>query len=345
MQEPLSIVLASPTSGASWTFTVLLAGALPLDRFRVTVAAIGPAPDREARHELAQLAPHATLAVLEGPGDAEPEPWTALDETRGRLRLLCERVKPRLLHTNHVLVGPGECGVRSVATVADDLAARARVLGPRPGGPDLSRFRAEAKERLLRADVVVAPSAWSACEHERAYKLPAAVRVIRAGVAAAPRSVVERGLAAVAIGPLEDPGRHFDWLLAVAARMPGPVGIVGPKARSLPHPLEALGPLGHRDRVALLGGTRVFLGLARFDPYGLEAAEAEAAGARLVLVDTPTHRELFRSTAELVRDAESLALATGRAFAAPRLARPTTPHHAIGQTAAAYARLFEELAS
>jgi hypothetical protein len=94
-----------------------------------------------------------------------------------------------------------------------------------------------------------------------------------------------------------------------------------------------------------MAGARVSIGLAKYDPVGLRIADAQAAGARLVLLDSPVHRELWSSVADLVHDAESLSNAVTRAAAAPRLPRPDVPRHSIGATAQAYVRLYEELLS
>jgi hypothetical protein len=328
----------------SWQAVSSLVGALPLERFRTTVAVVGPAPSSRARDELVQLAPHATLTLLDGPVETEGDRWEELEALRAKLLLFCERSRPDVIHTTQLCLGKLASSGPRVVTATHDLLAWSRVTGRTPPA-SLDRYKAEAKAGLDAANVVVAPSAFAARQLERHYELADSVRVIRHGTTPALRATSERGLVGLACGDLGDPAEHLDLLVQAASRLPGPVGVIGETAQELPKPLVALGTPAQKERLALMAGARIYIGLSRYDPAGLRVAEAQAAGARLVLLDTPMHRELWAGAADLVHDADSLANAVRRAAAAPRAPRPTVPRLAITSTAAAYVRLYEELLS
>jgi hypothetical protein len=356
MSGPLRLLLVTSARGAPWSSACLLAGALPLDRFRPTLAVVGTPPDALARNELNQLAPNAAVTILEGPLETDRDAWTTMEELRAKLRLLCEQLRPDVVHVSQLSLGRLACAAPRVVTAVHDLASFCRATGKTLAGSggtdgaiDVARYKAEVKAGLAGASVVVAPSAFMARELERHYKLDDGVRVIRHGAHAASRAVTERGLVAVACGAsgLHDDASHrIDLLTPIAAGLPGHVGVVGePPGRALPAPLVNLGRPGRRELTALMAGARVFIGLARYDPTAQVVADAQATGARLVLLDNPTYRELWTGAADLVHDAESLATAVRRAAAAPRQPRPAAPRYAISQTAAAYTRLYEELLS
>jgi len=320
----------------------LLAGALPLERYRTTIAVVGPSPGHALRDDLAHAAPHATLTLLDGALETDEGCWDKIDELRGKLILFCERSRPDLIHTTQLSLARLPWEGPRVVTATHDLLTWTRITNRTPG-VDLTRYRAEVKSGLEAASVVVAPSAFVARELERNYGLGDAARVIRHGTVPAPRAVAERGLLGIACGDMDAPEDRLDLLSAVAGRLPGKIGIVGSTPRTLPAGLVALGKPSGKDLFALMSGAKIYLGLSRYDPVGLEVAAAQAVGARLILLDTPIHRELWSGAAELVHDPESLANAIRRAAAAPRPPRPAVPRHPITTTAAAYVRLYDEL--
>jgi hypothetical protein len=343
MNAVARILFVTDASSSAWTGICLLAGALPLERFRATIAAVGPAPSAAARSELMQLAPHATLTLLDGALETERDPWQGVEEVRSKLLLFCERTRPDLIHATQLCLGKLAWTGPRVLTATHDLLAWGRAVQRTPAC-DLARYRSEVKAGLETASVVAAPSAFLARELERHHELKDAVRVIRHGTQAAPRGGTERGLLGVACGDLDDSSERLDLLASIAPKLPGPIGIAG-EARSLPKPLVALGKPSRKELLALMAGARIFVSLSRYDPLGVHVLDAQAAGARLVLLDTAPNRELWSGAADLVHDAESLAGAIRRAAAAPRLKRPEIPRYAIASTAAAYVRLYEEVLS
>ena len=77
----------------------------------------------------------------------------------------------------------------------------------------------------------------------------------------------------------------------------------------MPRHLRALGQLEGNELPALLGLRPVFVSAATFEPFGLAALEAAAAGCALVLSNIPTFRELWDGVAIFVdpTDAEGFA--------------------------------------
>jgi len=104
------ILFVTDASSSAWPAVCLLAGALPLERYRATVATVGAAPSAAARDDLMLLAPHASL--------------TALD-LRDKLDLFCDRARPDVIHTTELALGDlAWSGPRVVsATAAPQSAA------------------------------------------------------------------------------------------------------------------------------------------------------------------------------------------------------------------------------
>ncbi|MEZ0227946.1 MAG: hypothetical protein ACAI25_04925, partial [Planctomycetota bacterium] len=151
------ILFVTDARSSAWTATCLLAGALPLDRFRATVATVGQAADAMARDELMHAAPHATLTTLDGRVESDSECWKDMEELRAKLVLFCERSKPDLIHTTQMCLGKLAWSGPRVVTATHDLLAWSRITGKVPKA-DLVKYRAEIKAGLAAASVVVAPS-------------------------------------------------------------------------------------------------------------------------------------------------------------------------------------------
>jgi glycosyltransferase involved in cell wall biosynthesis len=111
--------------------------------------------------------------------------------------------------------------------------------------------------------------------------------------------------------------------------------------------LDVLGDLPRPALLALMRRAGIFVSPALYEPFGLTALEAGAAGCALVLSDIPTFRELWDGAAVFVdpRDPEGIGHALARLCEdAPqrRALQAAALSRARGYTAAAMAERYRE---
>jgi glycosyltransferase involved in cell wall biosynthesis len=95
---------------------------------------------------------------------------------------------------------------------------------------------------------------------------------------------------------------------AAAATTDWPVEVAGRAEGATARHARLLGPLGRDDLRARMARAAVFAHPARYEPFGLVAAEAAAAGCALVLGDIPSLRELWDGAAVFVAPGDPAAL-------------------------------------
>ncbi|MDQ2805761.1 MAG: glycosyltransferase family 4 protein [Chloroflexota bacterium] len=164
-------------------------------------------------------------------------------------------------------------------------------------------------------------------------------------------------LRVLSVGRLWDRAKGLDWLVeAVGDGLPGlEVAVAGDLAgpdgsseATLPPGIRALGPLGHADLLAALGQADLYVGLSRYEPFGLAPLEAATQGCALLLRDIPTFRELWGDTATYCRSAAEVRAALLAATAAPTLPRCATAHaarYSVARMTSAYLRLYGAVGS
>jgi glycosyltransferase involved in cell wall biosynthesis len=131
--------------------------------------------------------------------------------------------------------------------------------------------------------------------------------------------------------------------IAVAGSLEGPDGETAPPAG----PLRVLGALPHTALMAEMAAADVYVGMSRYEPFGLAPLEAAARGCALLLSDVPSFREIWGGAARYCRSAADLraALLDLAAGSPParQAARQRAARYTIARTAAAYARLYARL--
>ena len=179
---------------------------------------------------------------------------------------------------------------------------------------------------------------------------------VGAGVGVGAAGSAQRPLRVLSVGRLWDRAKGLDWLVeAVGPGLPGlevavAGDLAGPDGRGaarLPPGIRALGPLGHADLLGALARADLYVGLSRYEPFGLAPVEAALQGCALLLRDIPTFRELWGTTATYCGSAAAVRaalLAAAAAPALPRCAPARAARYSVARMAAAYLRLYDAVA-
>jgi glycosyltransferase involved in cell wall biosynthesis len=138
-----------------------------------------------------------------------------------------------------------------------------------------------------------------------------------------------------------DEGKNAALLDEAAASMEWPVYAAGPlrgpdsQQAHFSH-TAALGAVPHGEVRRLMARAGIFVSPSIYEPFGLAALEAAAAGTPLVLTDIPTYREIWDGAACFFgpRDARGLADCVGH------LSRDEGERLRLGRAAARRARNF-----
>ena len=165
---------------------------------------------------------------------------------------------------------------------------------------------------LLRADVVLAPSASHAALMTGAYG-PIPITVVPNATLAHDRQATDVPKV-IASGRWWDEGKNGATLDAAAARMDWPLTMLGPLKGPTgqgfrPQHATAPGNLPHGDAMAMMRDAGIFVSPSLYEPFGLAVAEAARCAIPLMLADIPTFRELWDGAAIFFPTRDSTALA------------------------------------
>lgn len=302
----LHVLLTTDTVGGVWDFSRVLAGELRARGHRVTMLALGGlSPEQRRQADL------VATDVVSAPLRLEWMQGGADDvlRTRELLAMLVRIRRPDVVHANQYAAVTA-CGAPIVLTAHSDLLSWHRWTR-RADATELASLRrspyASMVEGALRgSSAVVAVSASVAADLREQYGLTRRVSVVHNGWPLTTREPPARRERRTLLG-----GRAWDEAknVAIAARAasgwdPGEVLLAG----ELRHPetggrtplgdrVRALGFLGRGELDAQLASARVYLGTARYEPFGLLALQAALAGCALVLNDIPSHREIWDGAA------------------------------------------------
>ncbi len=302
------VLMTTDAVGGVFTYAVDAAAGLHRSGFRVTLALLGPAPDRARREVLRALHGVETVET------ALPLDWLAPDETAverssAALAVLADRIGADLVHLNaaaQAAAGGFPCPV--VVGHHSCLATWWRaVRGPVPMPADFVRRTEWTARGLAGADAVIAPTKAFAAETAEVYGIDRPLH-LRNGRMRLPGGAVrasDREHFALAAGRLWDAGKNIRTLDRAAAGLGRPLIAAGPQrgpngTAFVPERLLATGQLDEAGLAALMRRAAVFASAALYEPFGLAALEAAQTGCPLVLSDIPTHRELWDGAALFV---------------------------------------------
>jgi glycogen synthase len=294
---PRRVLVTADAVGGVWTHAVGLARGLEGRGVEVLLAVLGPAPDAARRADAAGLRVEATGLGLEWRDRAGP---LARDARRALLALE-RRFRPDVVHANGFR--EAAAGFAAPVLVGAHSCVRTWWRACRGGDPPAAEWGAYergAREGLAAAGLLVAPTAAFLAAFREAWgasTLPPA-RVVPNGLDLEKVAPASKRSFVLAAGRLWDEAKGVATLAEAAAGLPWPVLVAGdgPAGEGVRH----LGRLPSAELRALMAGAAVFAAPARYEPFGLAALEAAAAGCALVLGDVPTLRELWDGAARFV---------------------------------------------
>jgi glycosyltransferase involved in cell wall biosynthesis len=298
----LRVLMTTDAVGGVWIFSTTLARALARRQCRVMLVTLGPAPQPDQIDALAGC-DGIELRCTDHPLEWVDPQGDGLLAAQRDLAAIAARFRPDLVHINGyrevlarwnapVLVAAHSC-VRSWW-----LACR----GEEPAEPRWRRYTAMVASALAAADAWTAPTAAFAATIRSLYAPPTAGVVIHNGLETAPPRARKEPFV-LGAGRLWDEAKNADLLARTAAFLPWPVRLVGPEPpRGGPAAanLELVGRLPHPALLRLMARAGIYAAPCRYEPFGLAALEAAAAGCALALADIPSLRELWSGAAVLV---------------------------------------------
>ncbi|CAN5143264.1 glycosyltransferase family 4 protein [soil metagenome] len=304
---PLHVLFTTDTVGGVWDFSRTLSGELRSRGQQVTLLALGGlTPEQRRQADL------VTSDVVSAPLRLEWMQGSADDvlRTRELVEMLVRIRRPDLVHANQYAAVTA-CGVPTVLTAHSDVLSWHRWTR-RADEAELASLRrspyaSTVEAALAGASSVVAVSGSVAADLREHYGLARPVRVVHNGwpaVGEEPAPLAARPRRTLLGGRAWDEAKN----VAIAARAaagwdPGELLLAG----EIRHPetgsrqpiagVRALGFLSRGDLDAQLAAARVYLGTARYEPFGLLALQAALHGCALVLNDIPSYREVWDGAA------------------------------------------------
>ena len=335
------VLMTADAVGGVWTYALDLGRGLVDAGVRVTLAALGPAPD-------AAQSTRARAVGLEVVAVGGALDWTAIDEgevaaSASALRELINRLRPDVLHLNSpALAAFGSFPAPVLAACHSCVATWwAAVKGDEPLPADLAWRASLTAQGYATADALLAPSHAFAAATRAAYGLARRPYLVPNGrnppspsrggsgwgeasgkSAAAETSPYpdpplrgEGEIVVLTAGRIWDEGKDVATLDRAASRLSG-VDVCaagppsGPNGQAVS--FSALRLLGLLDAAALADHLRtrpIFVSPSLYEPFGLAVLEAAQAGCPLVLSDIETFRELWDGAAVFFPAGDDAALA------------------------------------
>lgn len=321
------LMTADPIGGVASQVLELLAALAPRG-IDVTLATLGGPMPRSVRAELAAIGTvtlHESAYRLEWMAD----PWSDLARAGEWLLELEARVKPDLVHLNHL--AHGQLPWRAPVLVVGHSCVVSwwhAVHGSPP--PELwSRYRVRVAQSLRAADAVAAPTRAMLRELHRHYGPLPPDRVISNARSAQRFRPARKEPIILTAGRLWDAGKNLETLAAAASRVHWPIVAAGAAVEPVsgagaarPQAVQSvqwLGPLSTDELARWYGRAAIYALPARYEPFGLTPLEAALSGCALVLGDIASLHEVWGDAARYVNpnDARALVEALNELAAAP----------------------------
>jgi glycosyltransferase involved in cell wall biosynthesis len=298
--------------GGVWRYSLDLASALQERGIDVTVAVMGPFPDK------AQLADAARrrIPIVQAPFALEwmTDPWNEVARAGEWLLHVEQSVRPDLVHLNGyshaalpwrtpVLVVAHSC-VRSWWRAVHGSAAPA----------EWDQYTDAVRVGLRSADLVVAPTVAMLAALEDEYGTIDHTTVIPNGRNAPPLPPYDKADVVLTAGRIWDEAKNIQALCDVAPSVPWRVCVAGDArgpdgGERCTRNVEVLGKLASEALGAWYARAAIYALPAKYEPFGLSVLEAAGAGCALVLGDIPSLRENWEGAALFVAPDDRTSLA------------------------------------
>ena len=279
----MRILMTADTLGGVWTYASALTEALAERGCETVVAALGREPTDE---QLAAM-PSASVLAREGALEWMPHPWKDVEATGEWLLDVHDDVEPDIVHLNGFAHAPLPWRAPVLVVAHSCVLSWFESVRGHAAPHDWNRYRLEVERGLRAAEAVAAPTKAMLTALERHYDFQSERFVIPNGLLGPPPRPKQPFV--LSAGRAWDEAKNVAALERVAARLPWPVRIAGEGS--------ALGHLPARELERWYAEAAIFALPASYEPFGLAALEAGAAGCALVLGDIPSLREVWGDAA------------------------------------------------
>lgn len=308
---PRRVLITLDAVGGVGRYAIDLARGLAAAGAETLLLGFGPPPTAGFARECRAL-PRAELAWSDTGLDWSDEADLAAQTADLARRI--DRWKPDLVHLNApALAADLETAAPLVAALHSCTATWWAAMRDGPLPPAWQTQRDRVGRGLARARRVVVPSRAFAEAARAVYGPLPHLRVVPNGTA--PRSETNADEPFVfAAARWWDEAKGAAALDAAAALCRWPVFMAGPvegphgQSVALAH-ANAMGSLPATVVAETLSRAAIFVSPSHYEPFGLAALEAAAAGAALVLADIPTYREFWEGAAVFVPPGDGPAFA------------------------------------
>jgi glycogen(starch) synthase len=323
------VLVTSDTLSGVWTYTRELVTGLVSRGVSVTLVSLGeiPLPHQTSwMDNLHGLEYHPTAFRLDWMQEGEQD----VKDFSSYLTALVRELKPDLLHLNQLCYGSLPVAVPRIVVAHGDLISWWKAVHGHEPKPSrwLRWYREAVTQGLLKASVVVTPTAWMMDTIRTCYTRPRREAVIYNGrnpIFFNP--YVRKDDSVLAVGRLWDAGKQVSLL--TQHMHPLPVCIVGsdtpvpaPKIPiradvklSTDNACVALrGPQTEAQLRTLYSRAAIYAATSRYEPFGMAALEAALSRCAIIANDIASFREIWGDAALYFRanDAGSLAAAIRR---------------------------------
>jgi glycosyltransferase involved in cell wall biosynthesis len=300
--RPKRVLMTVDAVGGVWRYAIDLASKLAGQGVKTVFLGLGPKPSRLQHEEAERI---GELRWLDLPLD-----WLARDprELNALPAELAQVVNERRIDLVHLNLPTQAWGLDLACPVVVASHSCVTTWFQAVRGGELPDDWAWHKERnaagLRHAGAVLVPTHSHAAMLEAVYGPIAGLTVVP-NATLPPQMVEEKHPVVLAAGRWWDEGKNGAVLEAAAARIDWPVLMAGatrgPNGQALgTHWAWALGELPSGQLRGLMSNAAIVASPSIYEPFGLVALEAAAAGAALVLADIPTYRELWSDAAIFV---------------------------------------------
>lgn len=301
----MKVLMTADAVGGVWQYSVDLAKGLAEQGVSTILAVTGPAPSA-AQKKTVSLLPHVTLVNTGLPLDWMANSQAAVKRAGHALVELADRYSVDLVHLNSPGLAADVRFKQPVVAVAHSCVATWWDAVKEDDLCETFRWRSDVTGRgLAAADIVIAPSAAFGKATQEAHGLKVRPVTVHNGRSPLHLPKLAQHDCAFTAGRLWDKGKNVATLDSATAKLSVPLYAAGPvrgpngDAIELEH-ATSVGNLDEKQIGRWLAARPVFVSAALYEPFGLAALEAAAAGCPLVLSDIPTFRELWHGVAAFV---------------------------------------------
>lgn len=293
--------MTADTIGGVWSYAMQLCSALQPAGVEIALATLGAALSPAQRDELrskrnVQL--HESRFRLEWMSS----PWESLEEAADWLLALESRVKPDVVHLNHLVHADLPWRAPAITVAHSCVFSWWFAVHRCKPGPEWDRYFGRVKTSLHTASCVVAPTRALLAALFRHYGPIREAHVIPNARAACDFKRARKLPLVFSAGRLWDKGKNVHALCDVAPSLAWPVFFAGATTspdgtrESLPN-VSPLGELAPAQMRQWLAASAIYAAPARYEPFGLTPLEAALSGCALVLGDIESLREVWEDAA------------------------------------------------